>query len=609
MNLTISPDDILAARKRQRSLKHLWKNILKLFAILAFWGWAALSSDFLSENLPMPPVQESTAPLLDAVLIPVIIVVTIYLTILIHEIGHLVAGLINRFEFNYVVIGPFKLYKSKQGLKVNFSGLRFFQLGGLASVLSTETENLKWRYWWTVAGGPLATVFQFLFFVALIYLLQEHAVARSFSYFLLFSTLWPVALFLPSSIIPMGRSGLTNDGARLWFIWKDNKRAEWYTQGIVLHGTLNKEGTPEKLEFSLLERLHQLAENEIEKFVANNYIYDFHMAKGNTLQAGDTLNNCLLAIQAEPNMLISPLAFLEAAYFSSVVINDGATARRWLDLAQKDHKKKAVFVPLESLMRAEAAVLATEGQFEKAYVKAAETMKRLEAGMAEPIQMLETSYLEKIMATCAAHLDSLPSVNIARSGKQIVWSVSKSLLKFTLLFGSILVCAFCLIMFSIAQIRYDIAGFYYEMKGDDDRALQIYEEGMASLDEPSGQLLNSHGEVLVRQGMLPQALADFNASIEAEPERYDAYMNRGYIYLKMEFYGPAVADFDKSLELEPSKFDLVDIYFARAASLSGIAEYDLAVQDYDQILQLSDDPEEIELATHYRDLVLGYSNE
>ncbi len=609
MKLAITPNDIADAKKNRKLLGDRLKKFRLILIIIVVCGWAAIATMLLAYYLPKPSIPKNSFRAIDLFLLPVILALTVYETILIHELGHLIAGLTNRFEFNYLVIGPLKIIKGNQGIRFTFSGSKAIQTGGLASLVPTDEVNLKNRYMWMIAGGPLANVLQVVIFVMVIVLFRGQFTTVLINLFLFMSVALPVVLFLPASIIPMTNGGFTNDGAKIWLLLKGEERSQWYLLLLLLMSYLYKGCSLGKLDFSRLQKMQDLAESEMEKFVTSTLMYDFHMDNGNFAKAAAALDTTLFSVQKEPQIVVSPLAFVEAAYYESQINKDEETARAWLDLAQKDHKRKSMFVPMESLLRAEAAVLLAEGEFAIAYEKATEALTEIESNANRAGRKLELSYLEKIIAQCLAQLGKTSSINLVNRNWRTTWAISKNLLKITGVFGSMILVVLCLLLLTITGFRYSMAGFYYELKGDDSRALQVYEAGLASLDRPDSDLLNSHGEVLLRQGRFIEALEDFNASIEADPDHYRGYMNRGMLYLEMDIYELAIPDFNSSLELEPIKSNIVDIYFARAASLSGISEYDLAAQDYDQILQISDDSDDIELASHYRNIVLGIPDE
>lgn len=107
--------------------------------------------------------------------------------------------------------------------------------------------------------------------------------------------------------------------------------------------------------------------------------------------------------------------------------------------------------------------------------------------------------------------------------------------------------------------------------------------------------------VSASQGQSPEQIA-FNAARACEANDYDcritnltrgieinaavpeAYVNRGYAYLRKGMFDLAVADFTKAIELKP---DLIQAYGGRASIYARQNKLDLALLDLNKIIQLA----------------------
>ncbi|TVR12777.1 MAG: hypothetical protein EA391_14870, partial [Balneolaceae bacterium] len=88
------------------------------------------------------------------------VVAALFLSVFVHELGHLFAGIIQKFQFHMFTVGPFKVEKKESGLRPGFN-LNLNVAGGLTLMVpASETFN-KSEYAWFIAGGPIAS---FLFF-------------------------------------------------------------------------------------------------------------------------------------------------------------------------------------------------------------------------------------------------------------------------------------------------------------------------------------------------------------------------------------------------------------------------------------------------------------
>jgi hypothetical protein len=129
----------------------------------------------------------------------------------IHELGHVAVGHLQNFGFYGLTVGPFGWKPDDEG-KIRFHWNKSLNLtGGIAIMLPNGTENLRKRFMWLVAGGPLASLLLSAFALGLSLLVPP-------SNFLYFSSL---ALCLLStfafvvSTLPSLVSGSPTDGMHI----------------------------------------------------------------------------------------------------------------------------------------------------------------------------------------------------------------------------------------------------------------------------------------------------------------------------------------------------------------------------------------------------------
>ena len=80
-----------------------------------------------------------------------------YIAVLVHELGHLVAGIASAFEFHGIGVGVFLLNKSARGFKVRIVPRRIV-VGGYTRMYARSSGDLVKRSMWVTVGGPVATV-------------------------------------------------------------------------------------------------------------------------------------------------------------------------------------------------------------------------------------------------------------------------------------------------------------------------------------------------------------------------------------------------------------------------------------------------------------------
>ncbi|NUM36549.1 MAG: tetratricopeptide repeat protein [Candidatus Brocadiae bacterium] len=84
------------------------------------------------------------------------------------------------------------------------------------------------------------------------------------------------------------------------------------------------------------------------------------------------------------------------------------------------------------------------------------------------------------------------------------------------------------------------------------KALLKYNEILAK--EPACyQAYSNKGDIYLQKKMYQDALANFNLALQYRPESYNALCQRGYTYLSMEDFVPALKDMEKAISLHPQR--------------------------------------------------------
>jgi Peptidase family M50 len=80
-----------------------------------------------------------------------------YIAVLVHELGHLIAGIASDFEFHGIGVGLFSLNKVARGFRLRIVPRRIVT-GGYTDMAPRQAEALVGRLIRLTAGGPIATV-------------------------------------------------------------------------------------------------------------------------------------------------------------------------------------------------------------------------------------------------------------------------------------------------------------------------------------------------------------------------------------------------------------------------------------------------------------------
>ncbi len=102
------------------------------------------------------------------------------------------------------------------------------------------------------------------------------------------------------------------------------------------------------------------------------------------------------------------------------------------------------------------------------------------------------------------------------------------------------------------------------------------------LDPEPGAYLN-RGNAYLMRGRDAEALADFNRSIELEPDFAPSYYNRGSALMHLNRLDEAEADFTRAIELSP---EFSTAYLQRGVTRFYQQRYDKAIQDFDRTIEL-----------------------
>lgn len=97
------------------------------------------------------------------------------------------------------------------------------------------------------------------------------------------------------------------------------------------------------------------------------------------------------------------------------------------------------------------------------------------------------------------------------------------------------------------------------------------------------------GVFLLKQQQYDEAIAAFSKALEAEPDDFEAYHNRGVAWFYKGEYDKAIADYTHALEVNPNR---AETYHNRGGAWFYKSRYDQAISDYTRGLEISPDDSE-----------------
>lgn len=341
----------------------------------------ALGADFVNFD---PRWYHKTA------LIP-LLVFTLFLVIGIHELGHVLAGFTQRFEFRFISVGPFMVEK-ELGRKVFKWNSNFNTFGGLALCLPKDDVNLSKRFAIFSAGGPLASILSG--FVALLILIFSPVQVTSFFTFLLDALLvtFTVISFAIGIItsIPMHSGGFVSDGGRIVNLLSKGPKSEIEA---VLLSCISKGTAGVRPALYDPEPLLKCIAFEVDspmKPYLHSLLYNHYHDIKDLEKASFHLEEYLKAAPNLPEGYVAVL-YLEKAWFEARFHKNATLAKSFY------HKEKiGAIVPKSLVYRAEAAIAYAEDDKSLAQVKIDEAIAQLPKLIDKGAAIAEKEWLEEL---------------------------------------------------------------------------------------------------------------------------------------------------------------------------------------------------------------------
>jgi hypothetical protein len=328
-------------------------NLLFLVTLIG-WGLCLPKPDFTSSG-ESPFSNPLAISLLGAFLI-----FYSYISILFHELGHLIFALCNGFDVRAIAVDRFMFIRSGPSLKLKRIKYRF--AGGFVFPVLKNTRNLRKKLFFMYLGGPAASLF--LFAIGTIPLFISNSLSKNAGlWFITLFSAYNLFIFIYNSL-PLQLGYLKTDGRRILDLVQMNphgKRAEcFYRFNTALRqGIRPKDIEPEVIEGSLA-----IPETSSDHISGLMVAYEVALDQAQFALAGDYLDQAL-GMSAYYPQLFRDALLLEGAYFEAQIRQRPDQAQQWFEQIQE-----TALIEPHSLLRAEAALSLAQGDRNTALVKA-----------------------------------------------------------------------------------------------------------------------------------------------------------------------------------------------------------------------------------------------
>lgn len=310
----------------------------------------------------------------------------LYATLLWHELGHIVGGLLAGFQFTLYIAGPLMIVREGDAIRVRLN--RHLSLyGGLAATTPTDDHNLIRRMQWMVAGGPLASLALTALGIAGSMLLSP-ANAPNAWLLALFAALSGFFNFLAVSV-PGRTGGFLTDRARWQLLRRGGAPAARVAASATLQAQSLAGTSPTHWDPATIATAVGPADQSLD-YLANRLQYGYTAAAacGQLTTAADHLAAVLAHIAQLP-ALLHPAIYLETAFLSALNAN-ADEARDWLALAGN-----SPFVEEATRRRVAAAIAAAAGDVQTTQTELAAARAAL-ASASRSTTAIETALLAQL---------------------------------------------------------------------------------------------------------------------------------------------------------------------------------------------------------------------
>ncbi|KWV53940.1 hypothetical protein AS156_08020 [Bradyrhizobium macuxiense] len=132
------------------------------------------------------------------------------------------------------------------------------------------------------------------------------------------------------------------------------------------------------------------------------------------------------------------------------------------------------------------------------------------------------------------------------------------------------------------RVGYGERGYAYQAKGDNDRAIADYTDGIR-LDANNKVALTARGNAYLAKGDPGRAAADYDRVIALDPKYAIAYYNRSLAHRAKGDLDRVIADCSEAIALYPN---YRDAYYNRGYAYQAKGDLDRAIADYNHMIAL-----------------------
>jgi len=283
--------------------------VLQIASVIAMVRWW----DHWSEVQELPPIRWGLLQIGLAGL----------LLTLLHECGHVAAGIAVGIKLWHFIVGPFQWRICDGRWRFQFVLSKMFVGGGAAALAPTDPRQSHWKDVWVTAAGPLANLCTGSVAIYLALLPDTNPQARNF--LAIFSTFSLVAF--AGNLIPFRRE-LYSDGARIFQILSAGPLADYHRLVSVSASTLVTPTRARDFDIEAIRRTALVVTAGTQGFGLRLLAYAYYLDRGELGEASAALIDAQTAF--EPcTSAYSAAVYTIFVFGNAYVRRDAAAAREW----------------------------------------------------------------------------------------------------------------------------------------------------------------------------------------------------------------------------------------------------------------------------------------
>lgn len=294
------------------------------------------------------------------------LILGLFLYVALHEAGHAIVAVQQGFRLLTYAIWPLAFERRAGSWRVRWIGR--VRAAGFVAADPVSGENLRRRLMLLVAGGPMASALTAVVAALLALLLRAswpHWAVNELELLAFWS-----GTSLLTGLIPFSSRFATNDGARLWMLWKGNEAADRFGCMLLLSSASRSGVRPRELNGEIIARLPGPADGSIDWITASLFRYNWFVDTDRLPEAHAALISIL---ERDLPPAAREILLLQAASFEARFHHDLEAAQRWMKAAKISGRRDDGY--RTTLLRAQAGIAFLEGKFDEAEKLAHESLR------------------------------------------------------------------------------------------------------------------------------------------------------------------------------------------------------------------------------------------